>query len=225
MFQVVQAYLEPNIERSEEKFTWGEIDITILRDYTKSKFGWSQHKLDEIIKPVLKRMLERKTQRTVHDYFKRKIDFQSLEEQMSKRVKAAVQKMGPETPMQETNEKEVTKAKKRKAGKNKNVDDCAKAGPSKAKQSKNEDITEIEQVVRSSFINNTENKFDIKIPKSDRVQEIIPQRERDKQHLLENKLKAIEVFRKTKIDCKKKTTKRKLPVPKEEAELSESDSD
>lgn len=215
--------MEPNIERSEEKFTWGKIDITILRDYTKSKFGWSQNKLDEIIKPVLKRMVDRKSQKSVYDYYKRKVEFQSLEDQMSKRVKAAVQKMGPEMPLDKTNETEVVKITKKRTAKTKTND--SKAGPSNPKRSKNEELKEIDHIVNSSAVKSIESTLDIKIPKSDRVQEIIPQREKDKQHLLENKLKAIELFRKTKIDRKKKTTKRKLPVPKDKANLSESDSD
>ncbi|XP_050361746.1 DNA excision repair protein ERCC-5 homolog [Nymphalis io] len=214
--RVVQAYLEPNVEKSEDKFTWGEIDITILRDYTKAKFGWSQNKLDEIMKPVLKRLLERKTQKTVHDYFKRKIDLETLEDQMSKRVKAAVQKMAP---CQGNNEELENNVKLKRKGKN----SSDTKGPSKAKKSKNVDeLTNINEIVKASTSNLTENKFDVTVPKTDRYQEIIPQREKDKQSLLQNKLKAIELYRKTKIDNKKKTSRRKLPVPKEKADLSES---
>ncbi|XP_046961332.1 DNA excision repair protein ERCC-5 isoform X2 [Vanessa cardui] len=217
--RVVQAYLEPNVEKSEDKFTWGEIDITILRDYTKAKFGWSQNKLDEIIKPVLKRLVERKTQKTVHDYFKRKIDVETLEDQMSKRVKAAVQKMAPCPVINEETENNVTLKRKGKKSSNTNAS-------SKAKRSKGGDeLKNIHEIVKASTSNVTENKIDVIVPKTDRYQEIIPQRERDKQSLLQNKMKAIELFRKTKIDKRKKTTRRKLPVPKEKAELSESDSD
>ncbi|CAH2231781.1 jg7193 [Pararge aegeria aegeria] len=229
--RVVQAYLEPNVERSEEKLTWGELDITILRDYTKSKFGWSQNKLDEIIKPVLKRMLERKSQKTVYDYFKRKLEFQSLEDQMSKRVKAAVQKMDPSGSIQKTNESEMTNDKQESKRKRKpNTNNSNDAGPSKSKQVKttaaNNETENIDQVVKShTVINDSGKGFDVNVPKSERYQEIIPQREKDKKNLLENKLKAIELFRTTMIDRKTKKTKRKLPVPKEKAELSESDSD
>lgn len=218
--------MEPNIERSEEKFTWGELDITILRDYTKAKFGWSQNKLDEIIKPVLKRLLDRKNQKTVYDYFKRKLEFQSLEDQMSKRVKAAVQKMGPEgSLMKENDNTEIINDKQKTKRKRKTkTKDSHEAGPSKITKHEDE-LKNIDQVVKSTVVNDSEKVFDVNVQKSERYQEIIPQREKDKQHLLENKLKAIELFRKTKIDRKTKKTKRKLPVPKEKAELSESDSD
>lgn len=228
--KVVQAYLEPNIEKSEDKFTWGELDITILRDYTKAKFGWSQNKLDEIIKPVLKRMQDRKTQRSVQDFFKRKVEFQSLEEQMSKRVKAAVQKMGPEGPLALEIEKPTESDKpapKRKATKKDMSNSKSKAGPSAAKQRKNcEEAVLLNQGVKVvTQVKDGKSEFEIKIPKSDRFQELIPQREKDKRSLLENKMKAIELFRKTQLDKKRKSFKRKALQPKEKAELSESDSD
>lgn len=218
----MQAYLEPNIEKSEDKFTWGELDITILRDYTKAKFGWSEHKLDEIIMPVLKRLVERKSQKSIKDYFKTKIGFESLEDQMSKRVKAAVQRIGPELPIID-GESVVSKTKpagKRKGTKGK---EPAIPGPSKAKRNKTD-----ESVLKNLGVKVvTEEKdgksvIDIKINKTDRFQEIIPQREKDKQSLLQNKMKAIELFRKTNIDKKKKLTKRKAILPKDKAELSES---
>lgn len=221
--------MEPNIEKSEDKFTWGELDITILRDYTKAKFGWSQNKLDEILKPVLKRMQDRKTQRSVQDFFKRKVEFQSLEEQMSKRVKAAVQRMGPEGPLavepEKTEENNKPAATKRKA--TKSSKSTCKPGPSAAKQRKNNEASVlINQGVKVvSHVKDGKSELEIKIPKSDRFQEIIPQREMDKRSLLENKMKAIELFRKTKIDQKRKHVKRKALQPKEKADLSESDSD
>lgn len=229
MFQVVQAYLEPNIERSEDKFTWGELDITILRDYTKAKFGWSQNKLDEIIKPVIKRMQDGKKQRSVQDFFKRKVEFSSLEEQMSKRVKAAIQKMGPEQPVGEVTEtfEESSKPAIKRKNKSTAPKSSSGAGPSAAKQRKPSEASVLKNqgVKVVSHVKDGKSEFEIRIPKSDRVQEIIPQREKDKQSLLENKMKAIELFRKTNIDKKRKFVKRKPLKPKDKADLSESDSD
>lgn len=229
---MVQAYLDPNVEKSEDKFSWGELDITILRDYTKAKFGWSQNKLDEIIKPVLKRMVERKSQKTMQDFFKRKIELQALEDQMSKRVKAAVQRMGPGTSnagdielAPQASENKAKPPTKRKPAKSNAKN---KAGPSAPKQKKNtEDRVLINQGVKVVTLVNEDGKaeFEIKINKTDRFQEIIPQREKDKKGLLENKLKAIELFRKTQLDKKRKTVRKKALKPKEKAELSESDSD
>ncbi|KAI8428238.1 hypothetical protein MSG28_002459 [Choristoneura fumiferana] len=219
--RVIQAYLEPNVERSEEKFTWGELDITVLRDYAKSKFGWSQNKFDEIIKPVLARMKDRKNQKTVHDYFQRKVEFQTLEDQMSKRVKAAVQKMGPGGCLEKNPDSEESskKTKKRKQVSKNNAKN--EAGSSKPKQKRKEAYSD--QVVKVvTEVKDGKSGIEINILKTDRFQEIIPQREKDKQHLLDNKLKAIEIFRKTTIDRKRKIKKRKANLPKEDAGLSES---
>ncbi|XP_063617374.1 DNA excision repair protein ERCC-5 [Cydia splendana] len=220
--RVVQAYMEPNVEKSEDKFTWGDLDITVLRDYAKSKFGWSQQKFDEIIKPVLARMKDRKNQKTVHDYFKRRIEFQTLEDQMSKRVKAAVQKMGPEGQNADANPTDggnVKTTKKRKKLVRTSTEN--EAGPSKLKQKKKQ-VEDSNQVVKVVEVKDGETGIEINVPKTDRYQEIIPQREKDKQHLLENKMKAIEIFRKTTIDRKRKPKKRKPILPKDKADLSES---
>ncbi|XP_053607187.1 DNA excision repair protein ERCC-5 homolog isoform X2 [Plodia interpunctella] len=232
--RVVQAYLDPKIEKSEESFTWGEMDITVLRDYTRAKFGWSQNKLDEIIKPVMKRLEERKSQKNIQDYFKKKVDFRSLDEHLSKRVKDAVHKMGPDGTLHtESTDVTINKktAKKRKTKGDKNSQgtsaDCAIPGPSKSKQRKSNETTVLDDlgVKVVSKVREGKSTIEITIPKTDRVQEIIPQREKDKQSLLQNKMKAIEIFRKSNIDQKKKNTKRRVVLPKEKADLSESDSD
>ncbi|XP_068621435.1 DNA excision repair protein ERCC-5 homolog [Battus philenor] len=227
--RVVQAYLEPYVEKSDEKFTWGHIDITILRDYAKTKFGWSQNKLDEIIKPVLSRLINSKTQMSIQDYFKKKIEFQSLEDQMSKRVKAAVQRMDPNKAA-ETNtvEENQPKTRKRKAIKGKttnkdpeNLSSEILSEPSTSKKKK--DLDSIGHITKVVDANESSNKaFDVIIPKTDRFQELIPQREKDKQNILQNKLKAIEIFRKSKIDKNVKRPKRRVNKPKEHADLSES---
>ncbi|XP_022124969.2 DNA excision repair protein ERCC-5 homolog isoform X1 [Pieris rapae] len=204
--RVVQAYLEPYVEKSKEKFTWGNIDITILRDYTKDKFGWSQNKLDEIIKPVLKRLLDRKNQKTVHDYFKRKIVCESLDEQMSKRVKAAVQKMDPNSQ----NDVEDVSTKKDKKGKT-----------ARKRKVENDELKNIDGIVKVAK-SDDKPEFNFIVPKTDACHELIPQKEKAKQSLLQNKMKAIEIFRKTKIDRKRKYTKKKPLLPKDKAELSES---
>lgn len=229
----MQAYLEPTVDKREDKFTWGQLDITILRDYTKAKFGWSQSKLDEIINPVIKRLNEQKNQRTIQDYFKRKVDFQCLEDQMSKRVKAAVQKMDPNLNVEDQSDDDST-TKKANSKKQNTIRDKLKQKkvrktPGQSTHSdvqsklKRKNSTNIPRATSTEDVNSS--YFDIKIPKLDRHQEIIPQRERDKEHVLKNKLKAIEIFRKTKIDKKHNKIKRKVIQPKDDAELSESDTD
>lgn len=222
--RVVQAYFEPNVDTIKNSFTWGELNITVLRDYTKAKFGWSQNKLDEIIQPVMRRLLERKKQSFLHDYFKRKgSQSLGLEEHMSKRVKAAVHKMGPELEMGDN--KDISKVKPKRKRKNvskkgKQIIDEAVVTNTEQEEKKARLITK--KVKQPEVI---DSKIEIKVPKLNRYQEIIPQREKNREHLLQNRMKAIEVFRKTNIDKKRVKTKRKAILPKEDAGLSESDSD
>lgn len=57
---VVEAYLRPSVEDSEETFSWGALDLPALREYARSKFGWPVSKTDEILLPVSKRWNDRK---------------------------------------------------------------------------------------------------------------------------------------------------------------------
>ncbi|KAJ8960720.1 hypothetical protein NQ318_020012 [Aromia moschata] len=94
--QVVQAYLEPTVDTSREKFTWGKPDFASLTDFAREKFGWTAKKTEEILKPVIKRMEEKKIQASIKDYFKttHKVDSGVEKNKMSKRVKTAVERIG-----------------------------------------------------------------------------------------------------------------------------------
>lgn len=52
---VVEAYLTPTVDSSDEKFTWAKPDINSLKIFAKQKFGWTDCKSEEILKPVIKR--------------------------------------------------------------------------------------------------------------------------------------------------------------------------
>lgn len=116
-FNVVQAYLQPEVETSEEKFTWGKPDVVGLIDYAKEKFGWTRLKSEEILKPVMKKLEDRNIQKSIRDYFamKHKVDVSVdiAESKMSKRVKTAVNKMGKSREELKTEENE-SKGKKRR---------------------------------------------------------------------------------------------------------------
>ncbi|XP_050394306.1 DNA excision repair protein ERCC-5 [Patella vulgata] len=55
---VVEAYLKPTVDESLDKFSWGTPDLDLLRDFGKSKLGWSKEKVDELIKPLLKQLAQ-----------------------------------------------------------------------------------------------------------------------------------------------------------------------
>ena len=50
---VVEAYMNPEVNRSREKFSWSSPDIEALRDYLYEKIGWNREKFNGIVVPVL----------------------------------------------------------------------------------------------------------------------------------------------------------------------------
>ncbi|XP_047359060.1 DNA excision repair protein ERCC-5 [Vespa velutina] len=208
---VVQAYMFPSIDESKEKFTWGRPNMILLSDYTTLKFGWSKNKFNEIIKPVIKRMEESKQQQTIESYFKLKAIPKSIEMNLSKRIKKAVNSLNSEnveldiseTDMNNKMEKSGNKRVRKKQNKKENDDDV---NPIKS-NSINEKLT--------PNVSNDDNKKSTK--------EYIPQREKDKANSLKKKMHAIEVFRKSKSGLDKtKKIKRNVRKIVQEAKLSES---
>ncbi|CAH1183769.1 unnamed protein product [Phaedon cochleariae] len=94
--QVVQAYLEPTVENSKEKFSWDKPDAVALALFAKEKFGWGSRKTEEILNPVIKRLEENRSQKSIREYFKTKfkVDSGDLNEKMSNRVKTAIGRFG-----------------------------------------------------------------------------------------------------------------------------------
>ncbi|XP_063973946.1 uncharacterized protein LOC135160830 [Diachasmimorpha longicaudata] len=208
---VVQAYLFPTVDESKETFSWGKPNLVLLADYTRKKFGWTRSKFDEIMTPVMKR-LEAKSQKHLMSYFKVKSVPKPIEQGLSKRLQKAVEMMGKDPddddPCGDEGE-EVVKALRRKRRrpmtKDKQDEPLDNDGPVEEEAQKEE----IKTVVKAA-------------------QEVIPQRERDKQNALDKKLKAIEVFRKSRKGpgkSRNKNTRPKRNVVQKEAKLSESSSD
>ncbi|TKA57459.1 hypothetical protein B0A53_00688 [Rhodotorula sp. CCFEE 5036] len=72
--EVRQAYYRPVVDDSEERFSWGSLDLDGLRMYLHRSLGWGQAKSDEILLPLIKREQERKegklkSQAMVTDFF------------------------------------------------------------------------------------------------------------------------------------------------------------
>lgn len=200
--QIIQAYLEPTIDKSKEEFSWGKPDTFALIEYAKKKFGWTKIKSEEILKPILKRMKENLSQKTIKDYFKikHKIDNKEFDAMISKRVKKAVERIGKGKT--DSSDEELKILKETKTRSKKKVKEIEK------------EVKEKVDVPQSKRAVNLHNKKDF-----------IPQKEKEKANLLRTKLKAIVVFRKSK-QGPGYTQKRKKLVrqPKEDAELSESSS-
>ena len=90
--RVKAAYISPDVDNSTEKFSWAIPNFVAIRDFATEKFGWTGGKIDEIIKPVIKKMSVKSSQERIDNFFltsritlPEKGSYQS-----SKRVKEAI---------------------------------------------------------------------------------------------------------------------------------------
>jgi len=130
--RVFQAYTEPSIDPSEERFSWAVPNFVAVRDFATEKFGWTKVKIDEMVKPVIKKM-SGPYQGRIDNFFlseRHKLPKKgSL--QYSKRIKSALEKVvGPKQDGRETEEKpkavkaaKVSKTAKTAAPKKKETDE------------------------------------------------------------------------------------------------------
>lgn len=57
---VVDAYYHPTVDKSEQKFEWGQPQLDSLRVYLTGAFAWSEEKVDQVLLPVLREMNSKK---------------------------------------------------------------------------------------------------------------------------------------------------------------------
>ncbi|KAI4464459.1 dna repair protein complementing xp-g cells-related [Holotrichia oblita] len=243
--QVVQAYLQPAVETSKESFSWQKPDAVSLIEFARHKFGWNQTKSEEILKPVLRKLEDTTTQSKITNYFKTKHKIQGNLplDKVSKRVKRAVTKMGDD-PSEDPDEipppKSTDKGKeKKRKGRKKKEEQVNEEKPENMVV--DEDIAQLQQtqklsrnkvremkIAMNEMLLKAEKEAQAPVPSVSQGshlhrKETIPQKEKDKADLLRNKLKAVEVFRKSKQGpgfIKKR--QKNVRQPKEDAELSES---
>ncbi|XP_066255431.1 DNA excision repair protein ERCC-5 [Euwallacea similis] len=119
--QVVNAYLDPQVETSKEAFSWGAPNAAALTEFAREKFGWTKLKTEEILNPVLKKFHEIKHQKSIRDFFKTQFKVHSgeTEKKMSKRVKSAISNMGKDPSEVVVNEVQdaLKKPRTKRAGK------------------------------------------------------------------------------------------------------------
>ncbi|XP_044743849.1 DNA excision repair protein ERCC-5 homolog isoform X2 [Chrysoperla carnea] len=225
--QVINAYLQPEVDSNKETFSWGKPNLEKLREFARQKFGWSEVKCNEILMPVMKRWEDPKSQKSILAYFNKR-PLKNAEILLSKRVKNAVTRLGQENSddnedveeeLQPSTSSTKTKSKATKTKK----ETKTKRAPKKRKPGEPEVVTLDVDVKPLSKLQEKLVKFEKPAPKT--YEEIIPQREKDRINALKTKLRAIELYRKSKAGPgyvpKKQRPPRKM---KDEAELSE-DSD
>ncbi|XP_014475170.1 PREDICTED: DNA repair protein complementing XP-G cells isoform X2 [Dinoponera quadriceps] len=216
---VVQAYLFPTVDESKETFTWGKPNVMLLCDYVRRKFGWTKGKFDDTIIPVLRRMEEKKSQKILDLYFKTMVSPKLIESNLSKRVQKAVHRLNNKDDGEGEDANGETRVKKRKK---------SNAGQRSEKEEKTieSDVptcTKPKALVGSNDV--LDDAIAVSVVHDRTADEYIPQRERDKANAFEKKLRAIEIFRKSKQGlARTKKVRRIVRKVKKEVELSESDS-
>lgn len=227
---VAQAYVNPTVDESNEKFTWVKPNLLLLSDYVRQKFGWTKLKFEEVINPVVKKLTEGSSQKTIAEYFKVQIVPKFTEKNLSKRVQSAVKRLGCEA-IEEVSEEEDKERKKKKTGKGKS---------SKKKENTVENGSQDKEINQNSGVDDIVNPLNVEddlispqkaysseknISISKSSEEYIPQREKKKANALKNKIRAIEVFSKSrKKTSRAKNAKRPSRKELKEADLSESSS-
>lgn len=178
--------------------------------------------------------MESKSQKGITSYFKVHSVPKSIEAALSKRVQTAVQKLGGkiddteasdgQVPSTSTNEKAKRVSRKTTGKKGKKSNDDSSELPTIAEAVNDESNAKVveetgEQLTGTSSIQVKRRKFVIV------DEQVIPQREQDKANALKSKLRAIEIFRKSKAGLNRVQKKKKVVKKiKEDAELSESSS-
>ncbi|XP_031622856.1 DNA repair protein complementing XP-G cells homolog [Contarinia nasturtii] len=213
--RVVEAYLYPTVDENREKFTWGHPELESLREYAKKTFGWTKSRTDDIILPVMKRLSEKRSQQSIQNYFKITGITSRTDLKVSKRVRTALNQMDPEAPIviDDDNDdgvgvvpekKPKKKPTKKTAAKNdKDTTNKSKGKPGRKRKMATDTIAEQQHInsdakPSTSAVNGTKK---IILPDNN---EPIPQREKDKEIMESNRLKAIEVLKKMKTKIKKK---------------------
>ncbi|QRV89469.1 DNA repair protein UVH3 [Ceratobasidium sp. AG-Ba] len=59
--KVREAYLDPTVDQSEERFQWGLPDLDGLRQFLGEELSWNTSKVDETLLPIIRRMTQRST--------------------------------------------------------------------------------------------------------------------------------------------------------------------
>lgn len=178
-----------------------------IREYAKKSFGWTNRKTDEIILPVMKKLNEKTSQQSIRNYFKITATETRTDLKVSNRVRKALDQMSSEMNVDDGVEIIEKKKPKRKPVKVMHGDANNKLPKRTTKNGRKKKITisELEAFVDNDVSEQAststapamvaEKERKINLPQTEYP---IPQREKDKQIMESNKLKAIELLKKKK---------------------------
>lgn len=208
--RVAEAYLYPTVDENNEAFTWGHPEAESIREYAKRTFGWTNKKTDEIILPVMKKLNEKSLQQSIKNYFKVTATESRIDLKVSNRMRKALDQFSMDVDATAVSDGESVDVIKKKKPKRKTATGKASKpsaeGPKpktkkvqtarKKKTATNADVVqESEEPLCSTSMASLTPEKKINLPETDHP---IPQREKDKQIMENNKLKAIELLKKQK---------------------------
>ncbi|KAL7852741.1 hypothetical protein SRHO_G00185260 [Serrasalmus rhombeus] len=102
---VAQAYLQPSVDQSEGSFSWGCLQLHLIKEYPSNttllvyvavitfclynyRFGWNSKKTEETLQPVLKQLNTQQTQLRIDSFFR--LEQQEKQAIRSQRLRRAV---------------------------------------------------------------------------------------------------------------------------------------
>lgn len=199
---VIEAYLFPTIDDSKASFNWGYPDVESIHGFTKKVFGWTTMKTDEMLKPVLKRINDKQTQSSIRNYFMIKSVLKPPSLKLSKRVQKAIDTMAgklneiaPEELNKTTDPKRRGKMQNETTKTHKELDNSVKSNCVS-------DVPSTSPVLARGTC-----KRSPRLPESNPV---IPQREKHKNIMRQNREKAAALLRKsTSVKPTRKDTKKR----------------
>ncbi|KAL3806169.1 hypothetical protein ACHAXA_003461, partial [Cyclostephanos tholiformis] len=87
---IINAYLNPVVDRSDAKFSWAIPNLQGLQNFCAETLGWERAETDRVVKPVLKVLDSGSTQMRLESYFLRYEDGYKFAKVRSKRLKAVL---------------------------------------------------------------------------------------------------------------------------------------
>lgn len=195
----MEAYIHPEVNESRRQFSWMDADMEALRDYLSEKIGWNGDKFKSVVVPVLEKFKNKESQTRIDSFFSVKLSSKTSVN-VSKRVMNAIHKADFGVDL-ESNESQSNSTAESDSGKKRRKPITSSKSSAKTPRKT------IDQTEPSTSANAE-------------APEIIWQKEKDRQQLGLNKLKAIEILKKSR--GRGKCPVKRFIQPK--VQLSESDS-
>ncbi|RNA31809.1 DNA repair complementing XP-G cells [Brachionus plicatilis] len=102
---VYNAYINPDIDKSTDEFSWSMPDLDSIRKFLIKKMNWSMKKIDDDLLPIMRRLNETKVQKTLDTFFF--FDRKSSFSKQSKRMKKAISMYRSKSDVSGTKSKEL----------------------------------------------------------------------------------------------------------------------